>query len=77
MPKTPFSKFQKKIYAAKLFFEKSILLHYAHNALFEKKGLGKFFQKKKNGHFKMSKKKIFKKLSQEISYHKITTNILA
>jgi len=56
--------------------KKSLLLHYAHNALFEKKGLGKFFQKKKNGHFKMSKKKILKKLSQGISYQKITTNIL-
>ena len=71
-----FSEVQKKSYAAKLFFKKSILLHYAHNPFFQKKGLGNFFQKLKNGHFKMSKKKILKKVSQGIYYQKITTNIL-
>ena len=75
MPKNVRGKI-KKNYAAKFFMKNPLLLHYAHNALFEKKGLGKFFQKIKNGHFKMSKKKILKKLSQGIYYQKITTNIL-
>jgi hypothetical protein len=55
----------EKSYAAELFFENCILLHYAHNSKNGKKPLGKLFVNLKKDIFKMSKMKFSKKFPKK------------